>query len=330
MNMEMPNFALRIAVFATLAFVFAPAAFSYDANYRRRLEKWRADYEATLRADDGWLSLAGLFWLKEGSNRFGTDGANEIVLPQDSTLPLAGEFLFHDGKIQLKLVTGVNATVNGEAVTSGDLQSDENHKPDIVRINSLSITVIKRGERYAVRIRDKNNPALRDFKGSKWFPIDENYVLSGRFVRYGKKTRIEIANILGDVMQWESPGYALFQLRGKRLRLDALLDDEKLFFIFSDLTSGKSTYGAGRFLYVDQPKSDRVTLDFNQAINPPCAFTVFATCPLPPRQNRLKVSIEAGEKTYHAAGVSAPNNRLPSLTSSQSKTSESTSAKNSA
>jgi len=274
-------------------------------GYRASMEKWRAEREAELQADDGWLTLVGLFWLKDGANRFGTDATNEIVLPERSAPPRAGVLEFHEGRTTLRMENSASVTVNGKPVTSADLQTDEKQKPDVVRLGSLVIIIIKRGARYGVRVRDLNSKGRREFKGMRWFPVQEAYRITATFVAYEQPKDIEIANVLGDVSKQPSPGYAVFTLDGKEYRLEPMLEGkDKLFFVFGDLTNNKTTYGAGRFLYADLPKDGHVTLDFNQAVNPPCAFTPFATCPLPPRQNRLKVAIEAGELNYHSPSPS--------------------------
>jgi uncharacterized protein (DUF1684 family) len=152
-------------------------------------------------------------------------------------------------------------------------------------------------------VKDPNSKHRRQFEGLRWFPVIEAYRITARFVAYEQPREIEIANVLGDVDKMPSPGYALFNLGGREYRLDPVLEgDDKLFFIFADLTNNKTTYGAGRFLYTGLPRDGTVTLDFNQAVNPPCAFTKFATCPLPPRQNRLNIAIEAGELNYVSPG----------------------------
>lgn len=298
---------LRARFALALVMILAAGAIASGQDaYRARLKKWRAAREAELKADDGYLTLVGLYWLKDGANRFGTDATNEIVLPEGSTRPHAGALEFHEGQTTLRMESGAVATVKGKPVTTSALQTDEKQKPDVVRLGSLAIIIIKRGARYGVRVRDLNSKGRREFKGMRWFPAQEDYRITATFVAYDQPKDIEIANVLGDVSKQPSPGYAIFTLGGKEYRLEPMLEGkDKLFFVFGDLTNNKTTYGAGRFLYADLPKDSKVTLDFNQAVNPPCAFTPFATCPLPPRQNRLKVAIEAGELNYHTASPSA-------------------------
>jgi uncharacterized protein (DUF1684 family) len=265
--------------------------------YRAQIEKWRAEREAELKADDGWLTLAGLFWLKEGENRIGSDATNDIVLPGGAAPARLGVMEFHDGKVTLRVTGAANVLLNDKPVTTAELQSDVRQKPDVLRLGGLSFHVIKRGARYGMRVKDLNSRARREFKGRRWYPVNESYRVTADFVAYDKPREIDIINKLGDVIQMTSPGYVLFKLNGSDYRFDALDEDGKLFFVFGDRTNGKATYGAGRFLYADAAKDGKVILDFNQAVSPPCAFTPFATCPLPPRQNRLTVAIEAGELT---------------------------------
>ena len=293
-------------VFAVISALSANTDASGKSAYRSRIEKFRAEREAELTAETGWLSVAGLFWLKEGENRFGADPSNEIVLPEGSAPERAGVFEFHKGRTILRVEQDAPVTLNGKPATTVEVKTDEKLLPDVIRLGSLTLTVIKRGERYGVRVKDSNSKLRHQFKGLRWFPVKETYRITARFVTYDKPKDIEIANVLGDVSKNPSPGYAVFTLRGKTYRLDPILEGKnKLFFIFADQTNNKTTYGAGRFLYTPLPQHGKVTLDFNRAENPPCAFTRFATCPLPPRQNRLKVAIEAGELNYGSHQESA-------------------------
>jgi uncharacterized protein (DUF1684 family) len=270
-----------------------------DRSYREQIRKWRADYEASLKRDNGWLTLAGLYWLKIGENRFGTGSRNEIGLPEGSAPEDAGCFVFRDSKIRLRVNHGVPLLVNGAAV-SGEtsLKPDSAGRPDRMTLGQLSMIVIQRGSRYGIRLWDNASAVRRDFQGTHWFPAKESYRITAKFISYPQPKMIPILNILGDTEPSPSPGYAEFALNGAQCRLEPLLEGDHLFFIFKDASSGKQTYPAGRFLYAALPKEGKVILDFNQAENPPCAFTAYATCPLPPRQNHLQVSIEAGELSH--------------------------------
>jgi len=220
------------------------------------------------------------------------------VLPPGSAPEKVGTFDFHGGKTVFQAAPGVPVTVNGKPVASASLAADSAGSPDVLRIGNLSMYVIQRGSRFGVRLKDKDSEARRKFVGTRWFPVAEEYRVTAKFVPYTPPQKIAVPNILGDVDQENSPGYVEFTLQGKQLRLDPVGEGDGLFFIFKDLTGGKETYPSGRFLSADLPQNGEVVLDFNQAVNPPCAFTPYATCPLPPAQNHLPVRIEAGELRY--------------------------------
>jgi len=274
-------------------------------GYRAEIQTWRAGYEADLKRDNGWLTLAGLFWLKEGRNTFGTSAENDIVLPPGSAPEKAGAFLFHDGKTRLALSSGTAFMINGKpANVETGLKPDATGAPDRVTTGHLSMIVIQRGSRFGIRLWDNDSAVRRDFPGSQWFPVHEVFRVTAQFTSYPQPKMIPILNVLGDTEQNPSPGYATFKLESKTCRLEPLLEGDHLFFILKDLTSGKETYAAGRFLYTGMPKDGKLILDFNKAENPPCAFTAFATCPLPPKQNHLPVAVTAGErKPAHGAAA---------------------------
>ena len=273
-----------------------------DEGYRAEVHKWRADREARLKADGGWLTLAGLFWLNEGPSRFGTDPAGEIVLPDGSAPAKAGVFERKAGEVTVTLLPGAHARVGGTPVSGPTaMKPDTSSSPDVLEMGPLSLNVIERGGRLAVRLKDKDSPIRKGFTGLQWFDVQEEYRVEARFVSYPQPKPVKVPNVLGQSESMPSPGYAEFTLGGKTVRLDGVMEEpqaEQLFFILRDQTSGKETYGAGRFLYADLPKAGKVVLDFNKAYNPPCAFTPYATCPLPPPQNWLPVRVEAGERAY--------------------------------
>jgi uncharacterized protein len=267
------------------------------AAYQNEIETWRREREDRLRAADGWLTLAGLFWLKPGVNRFGADPSNDIVLPAPAP-PQGGTFVLDSGRISVAVAPGVPVTLGGNPVTRMQLHSDAGGAtPDVLTLGALTLQIIDRGGRLAVRLKDGNSPTRRAFKGLSWYPVKPAYRVRARFTAYDKPTTMTVPNIVGISEPMASPGFASFELAGKRLRLDPVLEpgDNRLFFIIRDATSGRTTYGGGRFLYADLPKDGQIVLDFNEAFAPPCAFTPYATCPLPLPQNRLPISIEAGE-----------------------------------
>ena len=269
-----------------------------DPAYRAEIEQWRARREASLKSDDGWLTVAGLFWLKHGINTVGADAGNDIELPAGSAPGKVGAFDMHDGIISFQAAAGVNPTVNNTPATAATLKPDSAGSPDILRLNDLAMFVIQRGDRHGIRLKDKNSEMRKTFTGLKFFPVKEEYRVKAKFVPYDPPKSIPVPNILGQVEETPSPGYVAFTLNGHQVRLDPVTEDDTLFLIFKDLTSGMETYPPGRFLNTEMPKNGEVILDFNKAYNPPCAFTPYATCPLPPDQNKLQIAIEAGELRY--------------------------------
>ncbi len=247
--------------------LIAVSACAEESAYRAAISEWRRQKEAELKADGGWLTVTGLFWLKEGGNR--VDSA-------------PGVFELHGGK----------TVYHGD-----DGRNVEMKKDSKITAGSRTYTVIERAGRYGIRLKDGESKLRSGFKGMHWFPPRESYRVTARFVSYSQPKTLAIPNILGSVYPYPSPGHVVFRIDGREFRLDPVIEDgeKKLFFIFRDQTAGKETYGAGRFLYAQLPRDGKVELDFNKAENPPCAFTPYATCPLPPKQNILPVRIEAGE-----------------------------------
>lgn len=283
------------------AVMLAAVGAAVTSDYESEIQRWREQREARLKADGGWLTVAGLFWLHEGANRFGTDASNDIVLPPGSAPTRAGEFQFHEGKTAVSVLPGVTVTAEGKPITWMDLQSDAAGKPDLLALGSLTMQVIQRGERYGIRLKDMNSRFRKEFTGLRWFPIKGSYRLNAKWVPYDPPKEISVPTILGTTEKMPCPGAAVFTLDGQELRLEPVLEEpdaKDLFFIFRDGTAGVETYPSGRFLYADLPKEGGIVLDFNKAYSPPCAFTPYATCPLPPAQNQLAARIEAGELRY--------------------------------
>lgn len=267
-------------------------------EYKTQIEQWRERRVASLTSDSGWLTVAGLFWLKEGRNTAGAGAGNQILLPKGSAPESLGVFEFHDGTSTFQAAPGADVTVNGKPATSSVLKSDATGNPDMIQARALTMYVIQRGKRFGIRLKDKGSELRKEFTGIKYFPVDERYRVTAKFVSYHPPKMIPVPDILGETSNEPSPGYAEFTLNGHTCRLDPVAEGDVLFFIFKDLTSGKETYPPGRFLYAELPKNGEVILDFNKAFNPPCAFTPYATCPLPPPENHLPIRIEAGELRY--------------------------------
>ena len=283
---------------ALIALVFSGC--TADSTYKAEIEKWRTDHESDLKKDDGWLTVAGLFWLKNGVNTVGRGDGYDVALTQNFKGNSFGKIDFHDGAATLTVDPSAEATVDGKQVSSIELSSDDPGPPTKVSTGSQTFYLIKREDRYGIRLKDSQAPARVNFTGERWFPVDEKYRVTGTFEAFDTPQGVEIPNVLGGTFEMKSPGIVKFRLNGKDVSLQPVVEDDKtLFFIFKDTTAGDETYAAGRFLYTDNPVNGQVILDFNKAENPPCAFTVFATCPLPPPENRLDIAIKAGELKTH-------------------------------
>jgi uncharacterized protein (DUF1684 family) len=276
-----------------------------DYAYQTEIQKWQSERLANLTKDDGWLTLAGLYWLKEGENKFGSDSKNVVVLPKDKAPGVAGSLVLEKGKVHLVSQPLVDITADGKPATALDLKDDnDDNGPTILRLGSLLINVIKRGERIGVRVKDTESQTRREFKGLEYYSINPKWRIEGHFEPYQPPKTIPITNVLSMTDDEISPGALVFEIDGKSYRIDPILEkgETDLFVMIADQTTGKETYGAGRYLYVKPADATgQVVIDFNKAYSPPCAFTNFATCPLPPQQNRLPFRIDAGEKKY--AGV---------------------------
>jgi uncharacterized protein (DUF1684 family) len=295
---------LRITLF-TLSLVavilgtvsFAPAIAETGQDYAGTIAKWRAEREARLKADNGWLTVAGLHWLKEGDNAVGSDQGIAISLPASAPKNV-GVITVKNGKARFTPKAAV--VYKGSPLkTVIDLKPDTEPNYDILSVGRVNFFVIKREDRLGVRVKDNDNPARKQFAGLQWYPVDPAWRIRAKFVPWDKPHVITFETEVGVKEQEDSPGYVTFTKNGKEYRMEPVKADNDLWFVMRDGTSGKTTYGASRFLYVDAPKNGYVDLDFNRAESPPCAFTPYATCPLPPPQNRLSLAVTAGEMYKH-------------------------------
>jgi len=296
-----------------------PRAQIDPATYKKEIAQWQEQRLTELKSETGWLTLVGLFWLKEGGNKCGSDPSLDIVLPKEKVPLLLGVFELDHGNVYFSPLTDefqvdgkpvpdllkpssvmkVEGTSAIKAERTLKLKSDTEDKPPIMTFGSLSFQIIKRGDKFGLRVKDSQNPDRLNFKGTEFYPADLNWRIDAQFEPYNPPKPMPITNVLGMESAEHSPGAVKFEVDGKEYRIDAITEkgERHLFMIVSDKTSGKDTYPAGRYLYVDPPDaSGHLVIDFNKAFSPPCAFTKFATCPLPPRQNRLPFAIAAGEK----------------------------------
>jgi len=268
--------------------------------YQAEIETARAARIEELRADDGWLTVSGLFWLKPGKNVAGSSPRSDIVLPAKAPATL-GVFELTAGTVTFTAADGVTVSSAGTPVRTQTMDFRGGDKTALAA-GDLRLFLIRREDRVGIRMRDLKSAMRQKFAGLTYFPIEPRYRVEASFTPYREPRKIPIPNVLGQTPEMVSPGYVTFTIGGTPQRLEPVYETDEtkdLFFIFSDLTKRDTTYPAGRFLHTPLPRDGTVTVDFNLAYNPPCAFTDFATCPLPPKQNQLPIGIEAGEKAYH-------------------------------
>ncbi len=264
--------------------VLAALLMAHDSAYDDSIRQWQKERDAGLRAEDSWLTLAGLFWLKPGENTIGSADSNDFVLPKDAPARV--------GRLHLE---GDKVVFTAGDGSSRRLAYNE-EKPDTVHAGPVSFYLIKRGDKLGIRAKDADSPVRKNFQGLKYFPINPEFRFAARFIPAVKK--IPILNVLGQTDLEESPGIVEFTFRGQQYDLRPIYEDKTLFFLFKDATNKTQTYQAGRMLNTPLPADGKVDLDFNRSYNPPCTFTPYATCPLPPKENTLPFPVEAGEMRY--------------------------------
>lgn len=285
-----------------LLFLFLVAALPAftQPGYPQQYKEWRKKRIEALKAENGWLNLVGLLWLEHGKNTFGSGSNNHLVFPPESIPKYAGYFQRNGDSVTLVTADKVNITINGIPVKNTLLLANDSSVSPVCAYRSLRWTIIKRGERMGIRLRDLNSPAVKNFHDIAIYPLRDSWKITATLHTENIPATIPITNVLGQTSEQKVAGRLTFKINNTEYSLDALEEDGELFIIFADATNKKETYPSGRFLYAVKPAPGGTTvLDFNKAINPPCAFTPYATCPLPPRQNRLPVAITAGEKRAH-------------------------------
>ncbi|MGE5625455.1 MAG: DUF1684 domain-containing protein, partial [Bacillota bacterium] len=259
--------------------------------YQKEIDDWRATRLTKVTGPDGWTTLVGLYWLKPGANRFGSAEGSDLKLASTGFPADAGTFDFDGKAVSFTAGKGAGVTSRGRPVTNLKLLTDADpdpKAPTVLNLGSVSFYAIQRVDRYGVRVKDTQADARLHFKGLDYFPLDQKWRFEAKFEPYKPMKKIPIINILGMEEDMNSPGALLFDVDGQEYRLETVLEDGETdyFVMFADQTSGKQTYGAGRFMYVKPPVDGKTVLDFNKSYNPPCSFSPYATCPLPPPQNR--------------------------------------------
>jgi uncharacterized protein (DUF1684 family) len=268
------------------------------------LAKFRADREATLKSDTGWLTVAGLHFLNAGENRVGSDPSNDIVLDFPSVPARVGVITVAGTDVRVRAAEGVTLLINDKPFAESELHGAFDGRPvDTIRFGDVSFFVHYSGPRLALRVRDQRSELRTGFRGLRWYEPNAAYRVVGTFRPYPEVKVVQIPNILGDLEPFNAVGTVTFTLNGASHTMEAWRSAKRLWFVFRDRTSGRETYPSARFLYTDPAEDGKVVMDFNYAQNPPCAYNPFTTCPLPPPQNRLGIAVEAGEKRYSPAAA---------------------------
>lgn len=267
--------------------------------YKQEIDNWHKQRVASLVAPNGWVNLEGLFWLSPGKNSFGSDEGNDLVYHNPAFPKQAGYFVWENGIVTWTSNDGIKVSILDSAITSAQI-FDETKNAPLLALGSFRWNIIKRDDRIGVRFRNLESPALKKFKGIERFDVQEQWRVTAHLEPVSQSSLL-ITNVLGQTNAESTPGKLVFTIGNEIYRLDPITEDDQLFILFGDETSGKLTYPSGRFLYANKPDVNGNTiLDFNKAYNPPCAFSNYATCPLPPRQNILPIAVTAGEKDYHS------------------------------
>jgi uncharacterized protein (DUF1684 family) len=282
-----------------LCLMCLPAQKNVDKRLREEAA-WRAERDREMRSEESWLTISGLFWLDEGENTFGSSSSNRIELPPGSAPSLGGKFIKKGENITVEAAPGVYLYCGGKQIARMRLRAGDSTSPDTLALGDLRMWIIRRGDRYAVRLRDLNAPAFKDYSGLDYFPPSTAFRIEAGFVPYSVPKNVKVEAKIVKQSELVSPGTVTFSLEGKEYAFVAFDDEERgtYFLVFGDGTNGMETYDGGRFLDFKIDTGNQTVLNFNRAFNPPCAFSDYATCPLPPAQNRFSFRLETGEKKY--------------------------------
>ncbi|HJS18646.1 MAG TPA: DUF1684 domain-containing protein [Anaerolineales bacterium] len=266
-----------------------------NEDYIQGVLKWRQEVDANLRRENGWLALAGLYWLRKGTNLIGSDPQADIILPKRAPRHL-GTFEYDGDNVRLNVEDNTRVEVNGTEAQSVLLDADQEDVPSFITVDDIRMVVVRRAKGVGIRIWDNAREERRTFPSREWYPIKEAFRLPATYIRYEIPKIVKMPDILGAILDEPMQGYVEFQLDGRKHELMVEeLPDRRLFVQFMDKTNGHPTYPSGRYHYTEPHENGKVTIDFNKAYSPPCAFTDYATCTFPPQENHLDVAIEAGE-----------------------------------
>jgi uncharacterized protein (DUF1684 family) len=266
-----------------------------NEEYQNSVIKWRQEVDTNLRRENGWLALAGLYWLRKDINLIGSDPESDILLPKRAPKRL-GTFEFDGNNVMLEVEADVPVEVNGVHTRSALLDADQEDVPSFITFNDIRMVVVRRSKGVGIRLWDNSREERRSFPSRQWYPVKEELRVPATYTRYETPKIVKMPDILGAILDEPMQGFVSFQLNGKKHELIVEeLPDRRLFVQFMDLTNNHQTYPSGRYHYTDAHENGKVFIDFNKAYSPPCAFTDYATCTFPPQENRLKTAIEAGE-----------------------------------
>lgn len=300
----MIKFLFSIAAFTAIIFLYSCKTDTFETKgspeYIEEIKQWDQKRAERLKADDGWLNLVGRTWLKPGENKFGSAKDNDVVIESDKVPEYMGVFIFQDPTVTMKVNDGVDVLFNGNPVKEMIMIGDTKKEMTVFQNGPIKWNLIVRNELYGIRFRDLESEFVKKFSGIERFPVNEDWRISADFESYDPPKKIQVPNVLGQVDEELSPGAVVFTKDNQTYRIETIDAGDRLWLIFADGTSGEETYGGGRFLYTDS-KADstgKIIVDFNKAYNPPCVLTKFATCPLPPKENYIKLRVTAGEKMY--------------------------------
>jgi len=266
-----------------------------NEEYQNSVLKWRQEVDNNIRRENGWLALAGLFWLRKGTNLIGSDRESDILLPKRAPARL-GIFEFDGNNVMLNVQASLPVEVNGVAATSALLDADQEDVPSFITFSDMRMVVLRRSKGVGIRVWDNARDERRTFPSRQWYPVKEELRVPATYTRYAAPKIVKMPDILGAILDEPMQGFVSFGLNGKKHELIVEeLPDRRLFIQFMDLTNHDITYPSGRYHYTDTHENGKVFIDFNKAYSPPCAFTDYATCTFPPQENHLDVAIEAGE-----------------------------------
>jgi len=266
-----------------------------NEGYEKSILNWRQEVENNLRRENGWLALAGLFWLRKGTNLIGSDPTSDILLPKRAPARL-GTFEFDGDHVNLNVEIDLPIELNGVITKNAKLDTDQENIPSFISFDDMRMVVVRRSKGVGIRLWDNTREDRRTFPPRKWYPVKEAWRVPATYTRFPTPKIVKMPDILGAILDEPMQGYVTFEISGNQYELVVEeLPDHRLFIQFMDESNGNPTYPSGRYHYTDALDGKKVFIDFNKAYSPPCAFTEYATCTFPPQENHLKVRIEAGE-----------------------------------